>query len=157
MARIITAKGLERFLPKKKKGRVVLAGGCFDMLHIGHLRFLSEAKKLGDYLVVLLESDKKVRRLKGKNRPVFVQEERAEMLSELRSVDLVVLLENMKNDSDYSDLVMRIRPDIIVVTEGDPYTEMKKWQAREVGGRLKTISLKKTFSSSKLTSILGME
>ena len=157
MARIVKLKELKTFLPKKSEGRIVLTGGCFDILHIGHVRFLSEAKGMGDYLVVLLESDKKVKELKGKDRPVFIQEERAEMLSALRSVDLIVLLQTMENDSDYFDLVRRIKPDMIAVTEGDPHIEMKRRQAEEVGAMLKRISLTKTFSTSKLTNIFGME
>jgi len=157
MARVVTSKELEPFLPRKKEDRIVLTGGCFDILHIGHVRFLSEAKGMGDYLVVLLESDEKVKNLKGENRPVFVQEERAEVLSALRSVDLVVLLQAMESDSDYVDLVMSIKPDIIAVTEGDPHIELKRQQAREVGAMLKRISLTKTFSTSKLANIFGME
>ena len=63
MGRIIDLQELERFLPGKSKGKIVLTGGCFDILHIGHIRFLSEAKRMGDYLVVLLESDQKVKDL----------------------------------------------------------------------------------------------
>lgn len=139
------------------KDRVVLTGGCFDILHIGHVRFLSEAKGLGDYLVVLLESDKNVKKSKGKGRPVFIQKERAEMLSALRSVDLIVLLPMMEKDSDYLNLVTKIKPDMIAVTEDDPHIEKKRRQAEEVGGELKIISLIKTFSTSKLAGILGLE
>ena len=157
MERIVNLKELETFHPKKSEGRIVLTGGCFDILHIGHVRFLSEAKGMGDYLIVLLESDQKVKELKGKNRPVFIQKERAEMLSALRSVDLIVLLQMMENDSDYLNLVAKIKPDIIAVTEDDPHIKMKIRQAKEVGAMLKIISLTKTFSTSKLATILGME
>ena len=157
MVRIIHLKEFEMSLPIEKKGRTVLAGGCFDILHIGHVRFLSEAKKMGDYLIVLLESDEKVKRLKGKSRPVFIQKERAEMLSALQCVDLVVLLPMMENDSDYLDLIHKIRPDIIAVTENDPNIQKKQGQANEVGGKLKIVSYTKTFSSSKLAKILGAE
>ena len=157
MAEIVKLQELTKFLPRMSKGRVVLTGGCFDILHIGHVRFLSEAKGLGDYLVVLLESDKNVKKLKGKNRPVFIQEERAEMLSALRSVDLIVLLPMMEDDSDYLNLVAKIKPDMIAVTEEDPQIEKKRRQAKEVGGELKIISLTKSFSTSKLAGILGLE
>lgn len=112
---------------------------------------------MGDYLVVLLESDEKVKELKGKDRPVFIQKERAEMLSALRSVDLIVLLPMMGNDSDYLNLVTEIKPDIIAVTEDDPHIEKKRRQAKKVGAMLKIISLAKTFSTSNLAKILGME
>ena len=157
MARIVNLKELSTFLSKTNEGRIVLVGGCFDILHIGHVRFLSEAKKMGDYLIVLLESDKEVRKLKGKNRPVFIQKERAEMLSALGSVDLIVLLPVMQDDSDYLNLVMKIKPDVIAVTGNDPHIEKKKYQAKEIGGELKIISLTKTFSTSKLAKILSME
>ena len=157
MARIVNLQELKKFLPRESKGRIVLTGGCFDILHIGHVRFLSEAKRMGDYLVVLLESDKKVKKLKGKNRPVLTQKERAEMLSALESVDLIVLLPMIENDSDYLNLVIKIKPDIIAVTENDPHIEKKKGQAKEVGGELKVISFIKTFSTSKLAKIQGVE
>jgi rfaE bifunctional protein nucleotidyltransferase chain/domain len=157
MARIVNSRELTAFLPRKSGGRIVLTGGCFDILHIGHVRFLSEAKGKGDYLVVLLESDMKVKKLKGKNRPVFVQEERAEMLSALGSVDLIVLLPMMENDSDYLNLLMEIKPDIIAVAENDPHIEKKRRQAKQIGGELKIIPLTKTFSTSKLAKILGLE
>jgi len=150
-------QGLRRFFSRGRKGRIVLTGGCFDILHIGHVRFLSEAKKMGDYLVVLLENDKNVKRLKGENRPVFIQKERAEMLSALGSVDLVVLLPTMENDSDYLNLIRIIKPDIIVVTENDPHIEKKKGHAKKIGGELKVISLIKTLSTSKLANILGVD
>jgi len=157
MGKIIDLQKLEKLLSGESKGRIVLTGGCFDILHIGHVRFLSEAKRMGDYLVVLLESDKKVRKLKDKNRPIFIQRERAEMLAALGCVDLVVLLPVMENNDDYLNLVMKIKPDIIAVTEDDPQLENKRRQAKEVGGKLKIISLTKTFSASKLAEILGVE
>ena len=157
MARIVNVRQLKTFLPRKSEGRIVLTGGCFDILHIGHVRFLSEAKGMGDYLVVLLESDRNVKKLKGKYRPVFIQKERAEMLSALRSVDVIVVLPIMENDNDYLNLVTKIKPDIIAVTEDDPHIEKKRRQAKKVGAMLKQISLTKTFSTSKLANILGME
>ena len=154
MAEIVHLKKLIKFLPRKGTARIVLTGGCFDLLHIGHARFLSKAKRMGDYLVVLLESDRKVKKLKGANRPLFAQKERAEMLSALGSVDLVVLLPTMEKDSDYLDLVTQISPDIIAVIENDPRLKEKKRQAKKVGGKLKVIPLTKTFSTSKLAKLL---
>jgi len=156
MAKIVNFQKLKKFLPREGKSRVVLTGGCFDILHIGHVRFLSEAKKMGDFLVVLLESDEKVKKLKGESRPIFIQQERAEMLSAIESVDLVVLLPMIENDSDYLNLVMEIKPDIIAVTENDPRIDKKRSQAKKVGGKVRVISFIKTFSSSKLAKILGI-
>ena len=157
MARIVDLQELEKFLSGENKGRIVLTGGCFDILHIGHVRFLSEAKGTGDYLVVLLESDKNVKKLKGKNRPVFNQKERAEMLSHLRIVDLIALLPILENDTDYMNLVMKIEPDVIAVTEGDPRIAEKRRQAKKVGAALKVISLTESFSTSKLAKTLGVD
>jgi rfaE bifunctional protein nucleotidyltransferase chain/domain len=157
MARIVRVQEFKKLLRRERQGRIVLTGGCFDILHRGHVKFLSEAKRMGDTLVVLLESDKKVKKLKGKNRPVFIQRERAEMLSALRSVDLVVLLPMMENDGDYLNLVIKIKPDIIAVTENDLQIEKKKDQAKEVGAELKVISFIKTYSTSKLAKILETE
>lgn len=157
MAKIVDLQGLETFLRKERKGRIVLAGGCFDILHIGHVRFLSEAKKMGDSLVVLLENDEKAKKLKGKNRPIFTQEIRAEMLSALICVDWVVTLPMMENDSEYMNLVMKIKPDIIAVTENDPRIEKKKRQAETVRGELRVIPLVKTLSTSALAKIIGVD
>jgi rfaE bifunctional protein nucleotidyltransferase chain/domain len=157
MAKIVNLEGLKKVFPRENEERIILTGGCFDILHIGHVRFLSAAKKLGDYLVVLLESNKKVKRLKGENRPIFMQKERAEMLSALRSVDLVVLLPTMENDSGYLNLIMKIKPDIIAVTENDPLLEKKRGQAKKIGGELKVIPFTKTFSTSALIQILGVD
>jgi cytidyltransferase-like protein len=121
------------------------------------VRFLSEARKMGDYLVVLLESDKKVKALKGEKRPIFIQKERAEMLSALRCVDLIVLLPMLETDRDYVNLLKRIKPDVVAVTEHDPLIEKKGRQAEEVESDLRIIPLTKTVSTSKLADILGVD
>src|SRR5580765_267734 len=97
--------------------RTVLANGCFDLIHVGHVRYLSAARGLGDALVVGLNSDASVRRLKGPGRPVMVAEERAEIIGALASVDLVVVF-----DEDSADaLISRLKPD--VHAKGTDYTE----------------------------------
>ena len=97
--------------------RVVLANGCFDLLHVGHVRYLSAARGLGDALVVGLNSDASVRRLKGPGRPVMPADERAELIGALAAVDLVVVF-----DEDSADaLIARLRPD--VHAKGTDYTE----------------------------------
>ncbi len=157
MPRIVHLQELTTVLPINSEGRIVLTGGCFDILHLGHVRFLSEARAMGDYLVVLLESDERAKELKGRNRPFCNQEERAEMLSALRSVDLIVLLPTMGKDSDYLNLLTKIKPDIIAIAENDPHREKRKRQAKEIGAELEIVSLTKTFSTSKLAKVLGME
>ena len=97
--------------------RVVLANGCFDLLHVGHVRYLSAARGLGDALVVGLNSDASVRRLKGPGRPVIPADERAELIGALASVDLVVVFD----DDSAEALIARLRPD--VHAKGTDYTE----------------------------------
>lgn len=99
--------------------RIVLAGGCFDLLHYGHVYFLKKAKKLGDYLVVLLESDARVKNLKGNSRPFHNQNQRKEILESLKFVDEVIITNDKMEDSDYKDLIKKINPQIIAVTKGD--------------------------------------
>lgn len=142
---------------KKNKKSIVLVGGCFDILHIGHIRFLQEAKKKGDRLLVLLENDKKVGLLKGKNRPLFTQKERAAVLSAISCVNYVILLPFINTDSEYNNLVLSLKPDIIAVTENDPNLGKKKMQAELVKGKMEIIPFVKTFSSSKLAKLLGLD
>jgi D-glycero-beta-D-manno-heptose 1-phosphate adenylyltransferase len=97
--------------------RIVLANGCFDLLHVGHVRYLEEARRLGDVLFVGLNSDDAVSRLKGTGRPLMPADERAELLAALRAVDHVVVF-----DDDTADALIRaIKPD--VHAKGTDYTE----------------------------------
>lgn len=115
---------------------IVLVGGCFDILHYGHIQFLSNAKRYAVRLVVMLESDQTVRRLKGANRPLHTQQQRKTMLEALRVVDEVVLLFPMETDEDYLRVIADIHPRVIVATEGDPILSKKKIQAETVGAQL---------------------
>src|SRR3989344_2956512 len=143
-------------IPSNKK--LVLAGGVFGLLHYGHIKFLKEAKKYGDILIVALESDTTVQRRKGKSRPIFNQQIRAEILSELICVDYVILLNEMNSDKDYFDLVKAIKPDVIAVTKNDPQLDNKRKQAAGIGGELKIVTDKiNTPSTSKLAQILKVE
>src|SRR4030042_3619745 len=104
---------------KKEKAKVVLVGVCFDILHYGHIHFLKNARALGNYLVVALESDKNIKRLKGKKRPIHDQRQRREMLESLHFVDQVIVLADKMNDKDYEKLVKIVNPKVIAVTSGD--------------------------------------
>ena len=90
--------------------KIVFTNGCFDLLHVGHVRYLQEAKKLGDILFVGVNSDASVKRLKGPTRPVQNQEDRAEILSALKPVDFVCLFEE---DTPY-ELIKLVKPNILV-------------------------------------------
>lgn len=141
---------------KEKNQTIVLAGGCFDIIHIGHIKFLQQTKNYG-VLFILLENDEKVRKLKGNKHPYFQQQERAEVLASIESIDYVVLLPERMNDRNYEEIVMKIKPDIIAVTENDPLYEKKRKQAEKVGGKIRVIPFIKTFSSSKIVKLLGVD
>jgi D-glycero-beta-D-manno-heptose 1-phosphate adenylyltransferase len=90
-------------------GRVVFTNGCFDLVHVGHVRYLAQARAMGDLLIVGVNSDAGVRRLKGPTRPIVPERERAEVLSALRSVDAVAFF-----DQDTPlDLIRHLLPDIL--------------------------------------------
>jgi len=125
----------------KKQGQtIVLVGGCFDLLHLGHVTFLEKAKKMGNNLIVLLESDEKVMELKGIARPIHTQRERARILSALEVVDYVALLPYLKNNSQYDQLIGKIRPDVIAATSGDVNILHHKRSAKLTGAKLKLVT-----------------
>ncbi len=100
-----------------KSGKtVVTTNGCFDILHVGHVRYLEKTKTFGDYLIVLLNSDKSVRSIKGPTRPINCEEDRAEILSALKCVDYVVLFD----EDSPRNLLDEMKPD--VYTKGADYT-----------------------------------
>lgn len=109
---------LEALKPLKAKGKkVVFTNGCFDLLHVGHIRCLRDAKKQGDILVIGLNSDSSVRKLKGPNRPIIPEAERAEILAALEPVDFVTIF---SGDVPIT-LVEAIKPDVYV--KGGDYQE----------------------------------
>ncbi len=124
----------------KKDKIIVLVGGCFDVLHPGHVVFLEKAKKAGDWLVVFLESDKKIKEIKGINRPVHNQKQRAQILQALKFVDEVILLPYLATEKQYDDFVQEIKPDIIATTYGDPQNQYKKRSAKFVGAEFKYVT-----------------
>ena len=120
----------------KNNKKIVLVGGCFDILHLGHIIFLEKAKKKGDVLIVLLESDENIFKNKGNNRPVNNQENRAKILKSLKMVDQVIKLPVMKTDDEYLEIIKKIKPSIIAVSENDKNLINKKYQAKLVGAKL---------------------
>ncbi len=113
--------------------RLVLANGCFDLLHVGHVRYLRAARSLGDVLLVALNGDASVRRLKGPGRPLIPAEERAELVGALRGVDAVVVFDDDRADR----LIARLRPD--VHAKGTDYSEESVPERQAVvaaGGRV---------------------
>ncbi|MBI4714352.1 MAG: D-glycero-beta-D-manno-heptose 1-phosphate adenylyltransferase [Nitrospirae bacterium] len=132
---------------KKSGKRIVFTNGCFDLLHAGHVRYLQAARALGDVLVVGVNTDASVRRIKGDSRPLVPQEERAEVLAALECVDFVILFD----DPTPYRLISAVRPHVLV-KGGD-------WAVEEIvgrdiveadGGKVLTIPLAEGLSTSAL-------
>ncbi|MBI4004646.1 FAD synthase [Candidatus Roizmanbacteria bacterium] len=123
---------------KQSSKKLVLVGGCFDIFHYGHLRFLYEARRVGDALVVALESDDFIR-IRKQREPIHTQEQRAEILASLDIVDFIVLLPFFSGYSDYLAFIQQIKPSIIAVTDQDPNREEKQRQAESVGAKLEVV------------------
>lgn len=104
-------------MEKSQGKRVVLANGCFDILHVGHVRYLEEAREWGDILVVAVNSDSSVRELKGPHRPIMPEMERAELVAALEVVDYVIIFDELRLDS----LLLTLKPQI--QAKGRDYTE----------------------------------
>jgi FAD synthetase len=142
-------------LKKGKSLKIVLVGGCFDVLHSGHIIFLKKAKKLGDKLVVLLESDKNIKETKGKNRPINSQKNRSLVLSNLKMVDEVIKLPYFRNDEGYFKIIEKINPDFIAVSQNDENLEKKKRQAKIIGAKVvKVTKLIPYQSTSRVIEII---
>src|SRR5258706_8543732 len=102
---------------RKAGQRIVFANGCFDVLHVGHVRYLEGAKALGDVLVVAVNSDEQVRKQKGEDRPLIPQDQRAEIVAALAAVDLVTIFD----EPTVTELLLALQP--AIHTKGTDYTE----------------------------------
>ena len=142
-ARIAARAAIERRAGKK----IVLANGCFDLFHVGHIRYLAGAKELGDCLIVGVNSDAQVRRLKGGNRPFMPETERAEIVSALRFVDYVTIFD----EPTVEELLRAVRPDFHA--KGTDYTVEtvpEREIVRALGGQTAIVGDAKNHSSSQL-------
>jgi len=131
--------------------RVVLANGCFDLLHVGHVRYLAEARRLGDVLVVAVNGDASVRRLKGPGRPLMPAEERAEILAALTPVDAVVIFE----EDSVEGVIAALQPD--VHAKGTDYTEAtvpERAAVAAAGGRVAIAGDAKAHSTRDLIQVI---
>jgi len=147
--KISQIKKISQSLCQQNK-KIVLVGGCFDLVHLGHLIFLQKAKSAGDTLIVLLESDQTIQRLKGSNRPINSQINRAKFLTYLKSVDFVVLLPELKTNQQYQDLVNQLKPDIIAVTQGDQNLKLKTTIATFTNSKIIVVTKKVSQQSTSL-------
>src|ERR1041384_2454758 len=136
-------------IARKGGARVVFANGCFDLLHVGHVRYLEAARSLGDLLVVGINSDEQVRRLQGDGRPFVPERERAETVASLRAVDYVTVF----HEPTVTELLLALRPDIHA--KGTDYTAEtvpERDVVHSYGGRVCIVGDPKEHSS---TEILG--
>lgn len=150
MSKIITLDQIENSI--KTYGRkLIVAGGCFDILHVGHIRFLNRAKETGDIVVVLLESDEAIKARKGEKRPINRQEDRAEILAALSSVDYILRLPLFTSDRQYDALLSQLKPAIIATTKGDKNRFHKERQAKLIGAEvLDVIDYQASYGTSTL-------
>lgn len=144
-----TKEELTLLVNRFRKGgkRIVLANGCFDLLHVGHIRYLMEAKEIGDILIVGLNSDQSTRTLKGSARPIFSQEERAEILAALSCIDYITIFHELSVE----DLLLTLKPDIHA--KGTDYTTETVPEAdvvRSYGGKVAIVGDPKNHSSKEI-------
>jgi rfaE bifunctional protein nucleotidyltransferase chain/domain len=136
---------------KEENKKVVFTNGCFDLIHSGHVDYLLKAKQSGDVLIVGLNSDASVRRIKGEKRPILKEEERAFILSNLKSVDYVTLFDE---DTPF-ELINKIIPDILVKGADWSIENIVGRDAVEQnGGEVKTIAFVNDQSTSKIINLI---
>jgi D-beta-D-heptose 7-phosphate kinase/D-beta-D-heptose 1-phosphate adenosyltransferase len=127
--------------------RIVFTNGCFDILHVGHVRYLTAAKALGDVLIVGLNSDRSVRKIKDSRRPVVPEDQRAEVLAGLQCIDYIVLFDA----PDPLELIRVLTPDVLV--KGDDWPEEKIIGAdlvKTAGGRIVRVPVVPDTSTSEI-------
>jgi rfaE bifunctional protein nucleotidyltransferase chain/domain len=132
---------------KKRGERIVLTNGCFDLIHVGHIRYLKEAKDEGGILIVALNSDSSVRKLKGKGRPLLNQEERAEIIASFSFVDYITFFE----EPNVVKVLLALEPDIHA--KGSDYTKEtvpEKDTVKGYGGKIAITGGPKVRSTSQL-------
>ena len=147
MTKLLTRDALRKQVEHWRKDgeRIVLANGCFDFLHVGHIRYLHAAKALGGRLIVAINSDNSVRKLKGSGRPLIPDHERAEILSALEPIDAVVIFD----EPDVRALIRELRPDF--QAKGTDYTKENVPERDEViacGGQVAIVGDPKDHSAS---------
>jgi len=152
-ARVLNRKDLAvRVEAERRKGAtIVFANGCFDVLHVGHTRYLSGARELGDLLVVGVNSDDQVKVQKGPGRPILPAAERAELVASLESVDYVTVFE----EPTVEQLLLTLKPD--VHAKGTDYTEEtvpEREVVRSYGGRVAIVGDPKDHSTTSLLTRL---
>ena len=147
--KIVTRDQLKRRVEKWRKSgeKITLSNGCFDVLHVGHVRYLRAAKELGGKLIVAVNSDDSVRGLKGEGRPHMPENERAEILAALADVDAVVIF----SEPDVRPLIREIHPDIQAKgTDYTPENVPERDVVAELGGRVEIVGDPKDHSATEI-------
>lgn len=150
-SKILRSDALVSILADIRRGgnKIVFTNGCFDLIHVGHLRYLAESRALGDCLVVAINTDQSVRRIKGPNRPIYPETERAEILASLEMVDVVTYFD----EPSPQQVIDLVQPDILV--KGSDWS-IDSIIGREIvwarGGRVVNIPLVEGFSTSQMIS-----
>lgn len=136
---------------------IVIATGVFDLLHVGHLRFLEAARQLGSELAVGVESDARVRMWKGPDRPVQSEEDRTEILGALRMVDRVFVIRGERVDPDYYvDLFRPMHARYLAVTADDPLLAVKRVAMESIGIDVHVVTPRiENYSTTRLVQLLG--
>lgn len=145
-------KKVERLRSKNKK--IVFTNGCFDILHIGHARYLYAAREMGDFLIVAMNSDRSVKAIKGPDRPIMNQSERSEMLASLECVDMVVIFD----EDNPIEVIRYLMPDILI--KGGDWKEEDIIGAdvvRAAGGQIRSIPYINGYSTSGIIKRIGMK
>ncbi len=156
MAEILSIKKAIKIARKihSQNKTIVIAGGCFDILHAGHIKFLENAKKAGNVLFVLVESDSSVRSKKGPSRPVNKIGARLTVLSAIKFIDYLIPLAKMTKDEDYDTLMAEISPNIIATTNHDPNVAHKERQAKKIGAKVKYVTTRvRNISTTRLANL----
>ena len=136
---------------KEKNKKVVFTNGCFDLIHAGHIDYLTKAKKMGDVLIVGLNSDSSVTKIKGKKRPILNEAERTFILSSLKPVDYIVVFNEVTPERIIKELI----PDILVKgADWKLYDIVGKDIVLDNGGKVKTIKFVNNQSTSKIIRMI---
>ncbi|MCD5401296.1 D-glycero-beta-D-manno-heptose 1-phosphate adenylyltransferase [candidate division NPL-UPA2 bacterium] len=149
MGKVVSLSELKKIVEKERAAgeKIVFTNGCFDLIHVGHIRYLQEAKGRGDLLIVAVNSDQSVRKLKGEGRPLVPEGERAEIISALASVDYVVIFPQ----ETPAEIIALLKPDILVKGKDYRKEEIVGRETVEAGGgEVVTIPLSEGHSTKGL-------
>jgi len=149
MGEVVSLEELKEIVAKERAAgkKIVFTNGCFDLIHIGHVRYLQEAKKKGDLLIVAVNSDRSMKKLKGEGRPIVPEEERAEILSAFAGVDYVVIF----SEETRAGIIDALRPDVLV--KGSDYRKediVGRETVEAGGGEVVTVPLVERHSTKEL-------